>query len=75
VRERVKRAATRKSQVRARVEHPYWALKCIFGYRKVRFKGVMKNTAQIVTLFALSNLFMARKRLLALMAPVRPKMA
>ena len=65
----------RKAQVRARVEHPFWALKCIFGYRKVRFKGLAKNTAHVVTLFALTNLFMARKRLLAMMGVVRPKMA
>ena len=36
-----------------------------FGYTKVRFKGLMKNTAQIVTLFALANLYLARRRLLA----------
>jgi IS5 family transposase len=35
-----------------------------FGYTKVRFKGLMKNTAQIVTLFALANLYLARRRLL-----------
>ena len=65
----------RKAQVRARVEHPFWALKCIFGYRKVRFKGLMKNTSQIVTLFALANLYMVRKRLLAMTGVVRPQMA
>lgn len=37
-----------------------------FGYQKVRFKGLVKNTGQIVTLFALSNLWMARGRLLAM---------
>ena len=35
-----------------------------FGYAKVRFRGLMKNTAQQATLFALSNLWMMRKRLL-----------
>jgi IS5 family transposase len=74
-RERVKLEETRKAQVRARVEHPFWALKCIFGYRKVRFKGLAKNAAHVVTLFALTNLFMARRRLLAMMGAVRPKMA
>ena len=74
-RERVTLEEKRKAQVRARVEHPFWALKCIFGYRKVRFKGLAKNTAHVVTLFALTNLFMARKRLLAMMGVVRPKMA
>ncbi|KIL06365.1 transposase [Stutzerimonas stutzeri] len=35
-----------------------------FGYVKVRFRGLAKNTAQLVTLFALSNLWMARRHLL-----------
>jgi hypothetical protein len=42
---------------------------------KVRFRGLAKNTAHIVTLFALSNLWMARKRLMAAMGVVRPKAA
>ncbi|KPX29953.1 Mobile element protein [Pseudomonas coronafaciens pv. garcae] len=37
-----------------------------FGYTKVRFRGLAKNTAQQATLFALSNLWMVRKRLLAM---------
>ena len=74
-RERVKLEERRKAQVRARVAHPFWALKCIFGYRKVRFKGLAKNTSHVVTLFALTNLFMARKRLLAMMGVASLKMA
>ena len=50
-----------KAQIRARVEHPFRVIKRQFGYMKVRFKGLMKNTAQIVTLFALANLYLARK--------------
>jgi IS5 family transposase len=42
---------------------------------KVRFKGLAKNTAQVVTLFALSNLWMARKRLLAMTGKLRPQVA
>lgn len=57
---------TLKAKYRARVEHPFRVVKCQFGYRKVRFKGLAKNTAQVVTLFALSNLWMARRKLLAL---------
>lgn len=53
-----------KASVRAKVEHPFGVIKCQFGYRKTRYKGLMKNTMQIVTLFALSNLWMARKALL-----------
>lgn len=40
-------------------------------YRKVRYKGLAKNTAQIVTLFALTNLWMALRRLLATTGEVR----
>lgn len=35
-----------------------------FGFTKVHYRGLAKNTAQIVTLFALSNLWMARRRLM-----------
>ncbi len=43
-----------------------------FGYQKVRFKGLAKNTAQILTLFALSNLWMMRRTLLTPVGEVRP---
>jgi IS5 family transposase len=53
-----------KASVRAKVEHPFRVLKQQFGYSKVRYRGLVKNTAQIVTLFALSNLWMARRELM-----------
>ena len=49
-----------KASVRAKVEHPFRVIKCQFGFNKVRYKGLAKNTAQLMTLFALSNLWMAR---------------
>ena len=52
-----------KASVRAKVEHPFRVLKCQFGFVKVRYRGLAKNTAQLVTLFALGNLWMARKSL------------
>jgi IS5 family transposase len=52
----------RQAQIRARVEHPFHVLKNLFGYRKVRYRGLEKNTAQLQTLFALVNLFLARRR-------------
>ena len=52
-----------KASVRAKVEHPFRVIKCLFGFTKVRYRGLAKNTAQLLTLFALSNLWMARKRL------------
>jgi len=53
-----------KASVRAKVEHPFRVLKRQFAYTKVRYRGLAKNTAQIVTLFALSNLWMARTQLI-----------
>ena len=60
-----------KAQVRAKVEHPFRVIKCQFGYVKVRFRGLAKNTAQLMTLFALSNLWMARRHLIATAGEVR----
>ena len=57
-----------KASVRAKVEHPFRVLKRQFGYTKVRYRGLVKNTAQIVTLFALSNLWMARRQLMGVAA-------
>jgi len=53
-----------KASIRAKVEHPFRVIKRQFGHMKVRYRGLMKNTAQLQTLFALSNLWMARHRLL-----------
>ncbi len=55
-----------KARIRTKVEHPFRVLKCQFEYRKVRYRGLARNTAQIVTLFALGNLWMVRKRLLGM---------
>mgnify|MGYP001766214080 CR=1 FL=1 len=46
-----------------------------FGFVKVRFRGLAKNTSHLLTLFALSNLWMARKRLLAMTGELRPQFA
>ena len=53
-----------KASVRAKVEHPFRVIKRQFGFIKVRYRGLKKNTAQIITLFALSNIWMARAKLL-----------
>lgn len=52
-----------KAGIRARVEHPFRVLKRQFGHAKVRYRGLAKNTAQLHTLFALANLWMARRKL------------
>jgi transposase, IS5 family len=54
-----------KAQVRARVEHPFHVLKNLFRHRKTRYRGLAKNTAQLHSLFALVNLFLARRSLLS----------
>ncbi len=53
-----------KASIRAKVEHPFRVIKRQFGFVKVRYRGLAKNTAQLHTLFALSNLWMVRHRLL-----------
>ena len=53
-----------KASIRAKVEHPFRVIKRQFGHVKVRYRGLVKNTAQLQTLFALSNLWMARRALL-----------
>lgn len=64
-----------KASIRAKVEHPFRVIKQQFGHVKVRYRGLVKNTAQLKTLFALSNLWMARRKLLVLDGVVRPKAA
>lgn len=54
-----------KASVRAKVEHPFRVIKRQFGHVKVRYRGLAKNTAQLHTLFALSNLWQARRQLMA----------
>jgi len=52
-----------KARVRAKVEHPFRILKRIFGFEKVRYRGIKKNHHRLCTCFALVNLYMHRKRL------------
>ncbi len=57
-----------KARVRAQVEHPFRVIKRQFGCVKVKYRGLAQNTANLLTLFALSNLWMARKRVLNMRA-------
>lgn len=52
------------SQVRAVVEHPFHIVKNLFRHKKLRYRGLAKNTAQLHTLFALANLVIVKKTLL-----------
>jgi IS5 family transposase len=61
----IDKAEKLKASVRAKVEHPFWVIKRQFGYVKVRYRGLKKNTPQLVTLFALCNLWMVRGKLIA----------
>ena len=70
-RRHAKRCERFKASLRAKVEHPFRVIKRQFGYARVRCRGIAKNAAQVATLFALSNLWMARRQLLASTGGVR----
>jgi IS5 family transposase len=53
------------AQVRAVVEHPFNIVKNRFQHKKLRYRGLQKNTAQLYTLFALANLVIVKQALLA----------
>ena len=53
-----------KSRVRAHVEHPFRILKCVFGFRKVCYRGIAKNLNRLQVSFALVNLYMKRRTLM-----------
>jgi IS5 family transposase len=55
------------AQLRSPVEHPFHIVKNLFRHRKARYRGLAKNTAQLHTLFALANLMIVKKPLLASM--------
>lgn len=50
-----------KASVRAKVEHCFHVVKCLFKHRKTRYRGLAKNTAQLFTLFGFANLVLARR--------------
>jgi IS5 family transposase len=54
-----------KSQIRAKVEHAFLVIKRIFGWAKVRYRGLAKNTHWLQISCGLANLYVARRRLLA----------
>lgn len=51
-----------KASVRAKVEHPFHVVKNLLRYRKTRYRGLTKNTAQLFTLFGIANLILAGRR-------------
>ena len=54
----------RRSAARTRVEHAFHVVKRLWGFNKVRYRGLAKNTARLYTAFALANLYLLRRRLL-----------
>jgi IS5 family transposase len=60
----IDKAEKLKAGIRAKVEHQFRVVKRQFGFVKVRYRGLKKNTAQLFTLFALSNLWMVRSKLI-----------
>jgi len=60
-----------KSRVRAKVEHVFGVIKRVFGFDKVRYRGLAKNRHRLEVTAALANLFMVRHRLLRIQATCR----
>jgi len=53
-----------RSRTRARGEHPFHVVKRLWGFAKVRYRGIAKNLARAFSLFALANLYLVRRQLL-----------
>jgi IS5 family transposase len=65
----LEQAEQSKASIRAKVEHPFHVIKNLFRHKKVRYKGLAKNTAQLFSMFSLANLVIAKRPLLALLCP------
>jgi IS5 family transposase len=53
-----------RSAIRARGEHAFHVVKRLWGFTKVRYRGLAKNTARLFSAFALANLYLLRRRLI-----------
>ncbi len=58
-----------KSRIRARVEHLFGVVKRLWGFGKVRYRGLQKNATRAFTALALANIYLARGRLLGQVRP------
>ncbi|WP_458367910.1 transposase [Microbulbifer thermotolerans] len=61
----IKKAEKIKASVRTKVEHAFFYIKRMFGYRKIRYRGLAKNTNRLYVLSGLANLLRCQKYLLA----------
>jgi len=59
-----KRLNQQRSRVRARVEHAFHVVKRLWGFKKVRYRGLAKNTTRVYAAFVLANLYLVRRKLL-----------
>ena len=62
--ERIKSVNRTKSSVRCKVEHTIGVIKRVFGFQKVRYRGLAKNLHRLEVTAALANLFIVRRKLL-----------
>jgi IS5 family transposase len=62
--ERIKAVNRTKSSIRSKVEHTIGVIKRVFGFQKVRYRGLAKNLHRLEVTAALANLFIVRRRLL-----------
>lgn len=62
--EAIKEEEHAKSSVRSKVEHVFGVLKCLFKFRKTRYRGMLKQMGELYIMFALVNLYLADKRCL-----------
>lgn len=62
--DRQKAINRKRSRTRARVEHAFRIVKQLWGFAKVRYRGLLKNTARAFVSFAMANLYMLRKQLI-----------
>ena len=69
VNEALKAKNRNKSKIRSRVEHVFGVVKRLWGFGKVRYRGLQKNATRAFTALALANIYLSRQRL---MAQVRP---
>ena len=58
-----------KSRIRARVEHVFRVVKRLWGFGKVRYRGLQKNATRAFTALALAHIYLARGRLLVQVRP------
>jgi Transposase DDE domain len=67
----IRAAEKLKTGVKAKVEHPFRVIKRRFGHVRARYRGFKKNTQQLITLFALPNLWLMRSKPIGAQAGVR----